>query len=423
MDYIERVVGREILNARGKPTVEAELISKNGIRVVASVPSGTSAGKYEAYELYDGQKRYGGYGTRKAAANISEEISDRLQGIELTNQKAIDSILCELDGTDNKSRLGANAILAVSVAAAKAGAQEKQIPVYRYLAGQKYGVGSQLELPDIVATVIAGGVFSDSGLEFEDYMAIFHGFSSFRDELEALVSLRLTLERRLKEKYGVFPEDGGALAPPLENTEEAFRWILETANELGYKQHVSLGLDVAASELWNDAEQAYLLKRRKDGKSLEEKVSSKKLAEYYQNLCKRYPLKFIEDGFEQDAFQSFAELRSALPGVQIVGDDLFVSNVKRLRKGIACHAANGLLLKINQIGTVTEAMEAAALAEKNGYDVIVSLRSGETTDDFIADLAVAVGAKQIKLGSPVRAERNVKYNRLLRIEEELREEK
>lgn len=420
MDRIQKIVGREILNARGKPTVEAEILTESGISAVASVPSGTSKGKYEAKELYDGEKRYGGWGTKKAAAHVSTEISREICGMEVTDQTEIDAALCRLDGTEDKSKFGANAILAVSAAAARAGAKSEGIPLYQYLAERYLGKQSKksFQLPNIIATVIAGGVFSDSGLEFEDYMAVFHDFTSFSEQLEVLSSLRWKLEKELRVEYGIFPEDGGALAPPLKSSGEAFSRIMETARKIGYQKHISLGLDVAASELWVENEDIYRLK--KGGK--EEKFKAERLLEYYKELVLRYPVTLIEDGFNQDDFKAFEKMTKEMQGIQIVGDDLFATNVKRLLYGIQHRAANAMLLKINQIGTVTEAMNAAALAKKHGYEVIVSLRSGETTDDFIADLAVAVGAGQIKLGSPVRAERNTKYNRLLRIEEELKKE-
>ncbi|MGN0305875.1 MAG: phosphopyruvate hydratase [Lachnospiraceae bacterium] len=410
MNRIINVKGREILNAKGRPTVEAEVMTENGISAVASVPSGTSRGKYEAFELYDGGTRYGGFGTRAASSNISKEICEVLLGMDVTDQEAIDRTLCELDGTPNKSRLGGNAILSVSVAAAKAGAASKSMAPYEYL--RQPGVA--LKIPDIVATVIAGGVFSTSGMEFEDYMMILHGFEEFPDELEALCSLRWRLEEELRKKYGNFMEDGGALAVPCQSTAEAFEWILRTASLMGYESKVSLGLDVAASELWEPEQAKYRLM----GRGL---YTSRELAEYYKELCGKYPLTFIEDGFEQDDFEGFSLLKNMLSGVQIVGDDLFATNIERLKLGIKMDCANGLLLKINQIGTVTEAIHAGRLAREHGMDIIVSLRSGETTDDFIADLSVAIGARQIKLGSPVRAERNVKYNRLLKIWKELQQ--
>lgn len=408
MDRIAAIKGREILNAKGRPTVEAQLITERGIRVTASVPSGTSRGKYEAFELYDGEPRHNGRGARKAAENISTEICRALAGMDVADQEAIDRTLCRLDGTPDKHRLGGNALLAASVAAAKAGAASTNQPVYRYL-GQK---DIRPALPDILATVIAGGVFSTSGMEFEDYMAVFHGFSSFPEELDALCELRFSLEKALRGRYGDFPEDGGALAAPCASSREAFRWILDTAESLGYAGNVSLGLDVAASELWEPDRCVY---RMGEDRCL----STSQMISYYCGLCGEFPLTLIEDGLDQDDFNGFAELSGALPCVQIVGDDLFATNPERLRKGIERRSANAVLLKINQIGTVTEAIKTARTASENGMDVIVSLRSGETADDFIADLAVAVGARQIKLGSPVRMERNVKYNRLLEIWQEL----
>lgn len=403
-ETIKKITGREILNANGKPTVEAMVETEGKIISIGSVPSGTSTGFYEAYELYDGGKRYGGYGTRVAAGHVSNEINAALKGMSVNDPTELDRTMIALDGTTNKSRLGANAILAVSVAAHRAHATSASLPLYKTLCpGQ-----STYRVPNIIATVISGGAFSPSGLEFEDYMYILSGFDTFSDQLEALVVLRRTLEKKLKLRFGEFPEDGGALAAPLSSTREAFEAMLETARECGYEQHVSLGLDVAASEFYDKETHIY---RFGEGMDREE------LCNYYLELCKEYPLTFIEDGFAEDDREGFELLMQHKPDVQIVGDDLFASNIERLKQYSSC--ANGLLLKINQIGTVSEAISAAEYASSSGIDVIVSLRSGETTDDFIADLAVALSARQIKLGSPVRAERNVKYNRLLQIAEEL----
>lgn len=406
MNVIEKVTGYEILNSRGKPTVEVEIVTTSGIAGVASVPSGTSKGKYEAHELYDGDKRYRGYGVRKAVANVNTEIREALLGMEITDQRAIDRVMLSLDGTKNKDRLGANAILAVSVAAAKAGSQAVRLPLYRYLGGLQ-----AITLPGIVSTVISGGEFSPSGLEFEDYLLILDGFDSFADSLEALVEMRLLLEKKLRQVYGSFPEDGGALAPPLQSTEAAFEYMLGVAKEVGCERNISLGLDVAANELYDKQNGLYNMEKGT--------MTAGQLTDYYQKLCADYPLTFIEDPFEQDQLDSFATLTKLLPGIQIVGDDLFVTNVERLQKGIEKGCANTLLLKINQIGTVSEAIDAAVFAHKHHFGITASLRSGETTDDFLADMAVGIGAKQIKLGSPVRGERNTKYNRLLKIESEL----
>jgi len=403
---IKTLTGREILNAKGKPTVEAQVETDTGLVAIASVPSGTSTGTYEAFELYDGGTRYKGYGTKTAAAHVSGPLCDALKGKSLADADKLDRIMIELDGTANKSRLGANAILAASVALRKAKALSEAMPLYRSLVRRSGGY----RVPDIIATVISGGAFSPSGLEFEDYMYVLSGFPSFSEELEALVTMRAELEKRLTKQYGSFPEDGGALAPPLTTTAQAFDAMLQVARDCGYEKHVSLGLDVAANEFFNKENGTYSFYATMDRAAL---------CDYYASLCSHYPLTFIEDGFAEDDAEGFTALMAKNLGIQIVGDDLFVSNRQRLKQFAGC--ANGLLLKINQIGSVSEAIEAACHAQGQQMDVIVSLRSGETTDDFIADLAVAVAARHIKLGSPVRAERNAKYNRLLRIAEELRQ--
>ncbi len=405
---IEQIMAREILNAKGRPTVEVELTTSEGIVAVASSPTGTSRGSYEAFELYDREERYGGYGVRNAVRNVNTEILAALRGKSVLDQQAVDRTMIELDGTYNKKRLGANAILAVSVAAAKAAAASQGLPVYRYLGRGRKKPG----LPGMVATVIAGGSFSPSGLEFEDYMYVIEGFDTFLDTLEALSAMRSALEKQLSKKYGDIPWDGGALAPPLKDSREAFDYMLDAARSVGCEKYVSLGLDVVGSELYA----ADCRKYRLHG----ELMTDDQLLEEYRALCGGYPLRYIEDGFEENAFDSFAKLKRALPDIQIVGDDLFATNDDRLKTGIEKDCANGLLLKINQIGTVSEAIKTNDHARDGGYDIIVSMRSGETADDFIADLAVAVGARQVKLGSPVVLERNIKYNRLLRIERDLR---
>ena len=404
-DTIKKIEGREILNAKGMPTVEAKIETTEGNTAIASVPCGTSQGSYEAKALYDGGSRYNGRGTRTAAGHVSNEINSLLVGKPLSDPSYLDKLMIKLDGTTDKSRLGANAILASSVAVAKASAMSKHMPLYKSLYRQ-----DSYKVPDIIATVIAGGAFSvsASALEFEDYLYIFSNFDSFDEELEALVTLRAHLQKKLTSQYGVIPEDGGALAAPLKSTEDAFTWMLQSVKECGYEGKVTLGLDVAASELYDKATSVYRFNKV---------FNRDELLNYYEVLCQKYPLTYIEDAFHEDDVDGFAALQNRLPNVQNVGDDLFASNIARLREYHT--AANGLLLKINQIGTVSEAIAAAEFAQKHDMDVIVSLRSGETTDDFIADLAVAVKARQIKLGSPVRAERNAKYNRLLQIAEEL----
>jgi len=404
-DTIERVHAREILSAVGRPTVEATVQTKLGFIGTASVPSGTSKGKYEAFELHDGGRRYRGRGVRKAVENVKEIIAPVITGKDISRQYDIDQALIELDGTENKNRLGGNAILPVSVACAKAGALSRGQPCFRYL-----GSGKAPRLPVPIATVIAGGRHSPSRLDFEDYLYILNGFDTFSEALEALVETRMTLQELLEKKYGAIPDVGGALAPPIADTRRAFDYMLQAVDQAGFNNRIFLGLDVAANEFHLDHQNAY----RVAGDML----SPEELTEQYVRLAAEFPLVFIEDPFQEDDFKSFAALTTLLSGKMIVGDDLYASNPARLSRGIESLSSNAILLKINQIGTVTEASQVARMAKENRMSVTVSLRSNETDDNFIADFAVAVDADQIKLGSPVRGERNVKYNRLLAIEEE-----
>lgn len=403
---IREISALEIINSKRKPAVEVKLTTDDGFIVLGSAPSGTSKGKHETFELYDGGTRYGGFGTKKAVHLVNTEIRDALVGLDVTNQYLIDKTLIELDGTPNKSRLGGNSILAASIAAAKAGALTARMSPYRYLGG----IGAR-RLPDIACTVISGGEFSPSGLEFEDYLMILHGIPSFSESLEALCDIRGRMEKRLNQRFGGVLEDGGALAPPLGSTQEVFELILDIAREAGYEKNVELGLDVAANELYCPEHNTYRM--------MKGELEPEQLTDYYEKLCKDYPLRYIEDGFEQEDFVNFHLLKKRLPHVQIVGDDLFATNVERIKMGIEKDSANGLLFKINQIGTVTEAMKAAVYAREHKYEITASLRSGDTNDEFQADMAVAVGAVRMKLGTPGRGERNAKYNRLLAIEQEL----
>lgn len=405
MDTIKSIKAWEILNAKGNPTVEVEMWTASGFSAVASAPAGTSTGTYEAFVLVDKEEpRYSGKGVRKAVSNVNNIIAPALIGHPVSSIKKIDEILLALDGTENKSHLGANAMLPVSVAFAKVRAKSLGIPLYASLTQR-----NAFKIPNIIATVIAGGEFSTSGLEFEDYLYVFHDFPHFENQLEALVALRARLEKELRKQYGNVPEDGGALAAPLKSSKEAFDIMLKVAEDCGFVGKVGLGLDVAASELYEKKARKY-----KVGTG---NLSRNELLNYYLSLCKDYPLEYLEDSFDEDDADGFKLIKKFAPKIQNVGDDLFASNIKRLAK--YHESANGLLLKINQIGSVSEAIEAAEYAQGKGMDITVSLRSGETADDFIADLSIAIGAKQIKLGSPVREERNVKYNRLLRISSEL----
>lgn len=404
---IKQIQALEILSSMGRPTIQATVILDNGVQGVASVPIGTSKGKHEAKELYDGGPRYRGYGVRKAVNNINKYITPKLIGREVVRQREIDEFLIELDGTEDKRNLGSNAILAVSLAVARAGAKSVGLPLYRYIGG----LGAD-RLPMPLATVIAGGEYSPSPLDFEDYLLVMSGFETFAEAVEGLVETRYCLGETLKERFSTVPSiGGGAYAPLINDTEEAFDIMLGAIEKAGFSKKILLGLDVAGSELYNEKNGCYKVRGGE--------ITTDELAEYYRDLVKRYPLVFIEDPFREDDFEGFSKLTSALPQIQIVGDDLFVTNPARIKKGIEKRACNTILLKVNQIGTLSEACDAAFLAKHNNYDITASMRSSDTNDSFIADLAVGLRARQIKLGSPVSGERNAKYNRLLEIEQEL----
>ncbi len=405
-EVIRTIEAYEILTGPGRPTVEVELTTVSGVLVTASVPSGTSTGAYEAKSIFDGGTRFRGYGVRKAVENVNRIIAPALCGEEVTNQARIDRRLIELDGTLNKEKLGGNAILPVSLAVAKAAAACLKMPLYRYLGG----VGAN-RLPAPIATVIAGGAHSPAPLDFEDYMVNLDGFGDFSSAVEALASIHHHLGDLLTRRYGDVPNSGGAYAPPLNGTDQAFETILEAVEKAGCSGRVSLGLDIVGTDLFLPEKGRYQISGKEMG--VDEYIS------YLVELTKRYPLQLLEDAFHEDDYESQAKLAALLPGKAIVGDDLFATNTSRLSRGVADRAGNTLLLKVNQAGTVTEALQAGTLARNNGFGVIVSLRSNDTNDDFIADLAVAMGAGKIKLGGPVRGERNAKYNRLLRIERQL----
>ena len=404
---IKQIKALEILSSVGRPTIQTTVILDNGIQGVASVPIGTSKGKHEAKELYDGGSRYRGFGVRKAVNNINEYIAPKLVGRQVVRQREIDEFLIELDGTEDKRKLGSNTILAVSLAVARAGAKSVGLPLYRYIGG----LGAN-RLPVPLATVVAGGEYSSSSLDFEDYLLVLSGFETFADAVEGLVETRYCLGEMLTEKFGTAPIiGGGAYAPPIKSTEEAFDIMLGAIEKAGFSKKILLGLDVAGSELYNEKNGRYRVRRGE--------ITAEELTKYYRDLARQYPLVFIEDPFQEDDFDSSSRLTSTLPQIQIVGDDLFVTNPTRIQKGIEQKACNTILLKVNQIGTLSEACDAAFLAMRNNYAITVSMRSSDTNDSFIADLAVGLGAQQIKIGSPVSGERNAKYNRLLEIEGEL----
>ena len=405
---IEAVWAREVLDSRGNPTVEAE-ITVAGHKVRAIAPSGASTGSWEAYELRDGDARFGGKGVLNAVNNVRTEIAKAIVGMDPADQRAVDEAMIELDGTDNKKRLGANAIIATSLAVAKAGSMVDGVPLYQHIGD------NGVTLPVPMLNIINGGKHAGGNLKIQEFMIIPAGAKSFSECLRMSSEVYMSLKLLLKKKYGVGAinlGDEGGFAPPLDTSAEAMETILSAVSDAGYApgKDVFLALDAASSEFYNDG--VYDV----DGM----KLSAGELADHYKKLTETYPLISIEDPFFEDDFETTAELTKKIgSNVQIVGDDLFVTNTKRLSKGIDVGAANALLLKVNQIGTVTEAGDAAQMSFDNGYSVVVSHRSGESEDVSIADLAVGWGSGQIKTGAPARGERTSKYNQLLRIEEEL----
>ena len=405
---IEAVWAREVLDSRGNPTVEAE-ITVAGHKVRAIAPSGASTGSWEAHELRDGDARFGGKGVLNAVNNVRTEIAKAIVGMDPADQRAVDEAMIELDGTDNKKRLGANAIIATSLAVAKAGSMVDGVPLYQHIGD------NGVTLPVPMLNIINGGKHAGGNLKIQEFMIIPAGAKSFSECLRMSSEVYMSLKSLLKKKYGVGAinlGDEGGFAPPLDTSAEAMETILSAVSDAGYApgKDVFLALDAASSEFYNDG--VYDV----DGM----KLSAGDLADHYKKLTETYPLISIEDPFFEDDFETTAELTKKIgSNVQIVGDDLFVTNTKRLSKGIDVGAANALLLKVNQIGTVTEAGDAAQMSFDNGYSVVVSHRSGESEDVSIADLAVGWGSGQIKTGAPARGERTSKYNQLLRIEEEL----
>ncbi|MBM5805150.1 MAG: phosphopyruvate hydratase [Candidatus Verstraetearchaeota archaeon] len=401
---IKKVMAREILDSRGNPTVEAEVLTEGGFGR-ASVPSGASTGTYEAIELRDGGRRYHGKGVLKACRIVNEVIAPAVIGMDSRSLSEIDVKMIQLDGTENKSKLGANAILGVSLAVAKAAADTAKVPLFEYLSK-----GSRI-LPVPLMNIINGGKHAGNNLAIQEFMIVPAGAVSIRDALRMGSEVYMELKKILKDRYGPLAAnvgDEGGFAPPISNAVDAFGPLVDAIEKAGYEKEVKLAIDPAASSFFKDGEYSV------DGKTL----SPGELLDYYSGLVKEYPIISIEDPFEEDDYGSFVEITKRLGSkIQIVGDDLFVTNMKRLRKGVGMGAANSILLKVNQIGTLTESIEVAKFAVKSGYAVVVSHRSGETEDCYIADLAVALGSGQIKTGAPARGERVSKYNQLLRIEE------
>ena len=411
MGHIVGVYAREILDSRGNPTVEAEVWLDRGLMARAAVPSGASTGKHEAVELRDGDKRYGGKGVLRAVENVNEKIAPEIIGLDPTEQNLIDEIMIELDGTPNKSNLGANAILAVSLAVARLAALERHLPLWRYIGGL-----GPFSLPTPLMNVINGGAHADNDLDIQEFMIVPHGADKFNEALRMGVEIYHSLKKLLKDKHkNTSVGDEGGFAPNLNGAKEALDLLVEAIIAAGYKpgDEVSLALDVAASELYEDG----LYHFQGEGK----KYNKEQLVEYYVKLCQSYPFIIsIEDGMAEDDFEGWKLLTQALGNeVQLVGDDLFVTNARRLMQGITEGMANSILIKLNQIGTLTETLEVIDMAIKHSYSAVISHRSGETDDSFISDLAVAVGVGQIKTGAPARIDRVAKYNQLLRIADDL----
>lgn len=413
MPIIEKIIARQILDSRGNPTVEVDVFTESAFGR-AAVPSGASTGEHEAVELRDGDKtKYLGKGVLKAVEHVNTIINDALTGMLITQQTEIDRKLIELDGTENKSKLGANAILGVSLACAKAGADFTGLPLYRYIGGTMANV-----LPSPMMNVLNGGAHADNTVDFQEFMIMPLGFTKFSDALRCGAEIFHALKSLLKSKgYNTSVGDEGGFAPNVKSNEEAIELVIEAVGKAGYKikDEVMIALDPAASEFFDKEKGKYIFK-----KSDKRELTPLQMAEYWENWVKTYPIISLEDGMAEDDWDGWKILTDKLgKTVQLVGDDLFVTNTKRLAHGIEKGIGNSILIKVNQIGTLTETLEAVDLAKRNGYTSIISHRSGETEDTTIAQIAVATNAGQIKTGSLSRTDRIAKYNELLRIEEEL----
>lgn len=414
MSEIIDIRAREILDSRGNPTVEVEVLTEEGALGRAAVPSGASTGKHEAVELRDGDdSRFLGKGVLKACQNVEDLIAEQLLGVEITDQTYIDNLMLQLDGTKNKAKLGANAILAVSLACAKAGAEETTLPLYRYVGGV-----NACTLPVPMMNILNGGSHADNRIDFQEFMVMPVGAETFSQGLKMGVEIFHHLKTVLKKKgYSTNVGDEGGFAPNMQSNEEAIETVLLAIEAAGYKpgEDVFIALDAAASEFYNAEEKVYHFDQ-----STGDKLTSSEMVAYWKDWCDRFPILSIEDGLDEDDWTGWAEMTKVLgKKTQLVGDDLFVTNTERLNRGIQENIANSILIKVNQIGSLTETIDAVNMAHRNGYTSVMSHRSGETEDVTIADLAVALNTGQIKTGSASRSDRVAKYNQLLRIEEEL----
>jgi len=412
MSYISEIFARQILDSRGNPTVEVDVLTDEGALGRAAVPSGASTGVHEAVELRDGdKKKFGGKGVLKAVKNVNETIAPKLAGYDVADQTGIDEMMIRLDGTSNKGNLGANAILAVSMAVAKAAAEEAGLPLFRYVGGT-----NAKTLPIPMMNILNGGAHADNKIDFQEFMVMPVGAESFSEGLQWGVDVFHALKSVLKKKgYSTNVGDEGGFAPNIQSNEEAIETVLTAIGAAGYKtgSQIVIAMDAANSELWDAKKKKYVFH-----KSSGKEVSSDQLVKFWEKWVKEYPIISIEDGMAEDDWTGWANLTKSIGSkCQLVGDDLFVTNVTRLQQGIDKSIANGLLVKVNQIGTITETINAVTLAQHNSYNTIMSHRSGETEDTTIADLAVALNCGQIKTGSASRTDRMAKYNQLLRIEE------
>jgi enolase len=412
MSYIASIYARQILDSRGNPTVEVDILTENERLGRAAVPSGASTGIHEAVELRDNKKNYyGGKSVLKAVNNVNTVLAEMLVGWDVADQTGIDAMMIELDGTANKSKLGANAMLAVSLAVAKAAALEANLPLYRYIGGTNAKI-----LPIPMMNILNGGAHADNKIDFQEFMVMPVGAKTFSEGLQWGVEIFHALKTVLKKKgYSTNVGDEGGFAPNIQSNEEAIETVLTAIQAAGYKtgSQIGIAMDAANSELWNAKEKKYIF-HKSDGK----KMTSEQLVKYWESWVKQYPIISIEDGMAEDDWKGWKMMTEALgKKCQIVGDDLFVTNVERLERGIKENIANALLVKVNQIGTLTETINAVSMAQQAGYNTIMSHRSGETEDSTIADLAVALNCGQIKTGSASRSDRMAKYNQLIRIEE------
>ncbi len=414
MSLLVALQAREILDSRGNPTIEVEAFTQNGYTGRAAVPSGASTGKHEAVELRDNDKsRFLGKGVTKAVNNVNTVIFEEIKGMSVFDQRSIDQKMIELDGTDNKARLGANAILGVSLAIAKAAAAEAGMSLYRYIGGV-----NACTLPLPMMNILNGGAHADNRIDFQEFMVMPTGADSFAESLRMGTEVFHALKGVLKSKgLSTNVGDEGGFAPNLQSNEEAIQAVLEAIEKAGYKagKDLFIAMDAASTEFYDEESGLYIFK-----KSTGEKLTSSQMVAFWADWCKKYPIISIEDGLAEDDWKGWAELTSVLGSkVQLVGDDLFVTNSRRLQQGISTATANSILVKVNQIGSLTETIDAVSLAKENSYTAVMSHRSGETEDSTIADLAVALNTGQIKTGSASRSDRIAKYNQLLRIEEEL----